>query len=173
MGLPRHASNLSNMHSKEPSIAVADPQLALLTLWATPIDTKLPSPAELLYQCWLRTTIPAKVSNNAPSSIHVHEQIDTCSEVCQRHRLTNTAKHLHHCMLVNQLQCKTPSWKFWVPATVITCPTMGQLSSRYQQWFHILPHTETPLWTCNVKAVLTLSQVAQLPNCRFQLDNTS
>ena len=27
----------------------ADPQLALLALWAMPIDTKLPSPAELLY----------------------------------------------------------------------------------------------------------------------------
>ena len=29
----------------------ADPHLALLALQATPINTKLPSPAELLYQC--------------------------------------------------------------------------------------------------------------------------
>ena len=29
----------------------ADPHLTLLALRATPIDTKLPSPAELLYQC--------------------------------------------------------------------------------------------------------------------------
>ena len=28
------------------------------------------------------------------------------------HRLTNAAKHLHHCMLVNQLQCMTPSERF-------------------------------------------------------------
>ena len=28
------------------------------------------------------------------------------------HRLTNAAKHLHHCMLVNQLQCTTPSERF-------------------------------------------------------------
>ena len=26
------------------------------------------------------------------------------------------------------------------------CPTMVQLSSMHQQWFHILPHAETPLW---------------------------
>ena len=58
----------------------ADPQLALLALWATPINTKLPSPAELLYQQWLRTTIPPKICNNDPLSIQVHEQIDTCSE---------------------------------------------------------------------------------------------
>ena len=27
-----------------------------------------------------------------------------------------------------------------------TCPTMEQLSSTHQQWFHILLHMETPLW---------------------------
>ena len=51
----------------------ANPQLTLLALWATPIDTKLPSPAELLYQCQLRTTILAKIPNSDPSSIQVHE----------------------------------------------------------------------------------------------------
>ena len=61
----------------------ADLQLALLALWATPIDTKLPSPAELLYQCWLRTTILAKVCNNNPSSIQVLEQINTHSEAAK------------------------------------------------------------------------------------------
>ena len=49
----------------------ANPQLALLALQATPIDTKLPSPVELLYQCQLRTTILAKICNNDPSSICV------------------------------------------------------------------------------------------------------
>ena len=58
----------------------ADPHLALLELQATPMDTKLPSPAELLYQHQLRTTIPAKIHNSNPSATHVHEQIDTCSE---------------------------------------------------------------------------------------------
>ena len=42
----------------------ADPHLALLALRATPINSKLPSPAELLYQCWLRTTILAKICNS-------------------------------------------------------------------------------------------------------------
>ena len=44
----------------------AIPHLALLALRATPIDSKLPSPAELLYQCQLRTTIPAKIHNSNP-----------------------------------------------------------------------------------------------------------
>ena len=58
----------------------AHPHLALLALRVTPINTKLPSPAELLYQCQLRTTILAKICNNDPSAIQVCEQIDTCSE---------------------------------------------------------------------------------------------
>ena len=49
----------------------ADPHLALLALQATPIDTKLPSPAELLYQCQLRTTILAQDLQQQPIS-HTH-----------------------------------------------------------------------------------------------------
>ena len=58
----------------------ADPHLALLALQATPIDTKLPSPAELLYQCQLRTTIPAKICHSDPVAPQVCEQIDAHSE---------------------------------------------------------------------------------------------
>ena len=61
----------------------ADPHLALLALWAMPIDSKLPSPAELLYQCQLRTTIPAKICNSDQSAMQVHEQIDTCSKAAK------------------------------------------------------------------------------------------
>ena len=58
----------------------ADPHLALLALRATPINSKLPSPAQLLYQCRLRTTILAMICNSDPSAMQVREQIDTCSE---------------------------------------------------------------------------------------------
>ena len=45
-----------------------------------PIDRKLLSPAELLYQCRLQATILAKICNGDPSAMQVHEQIDTCSK---------------------------------------------------------------------------------------------
>ena len=57
----------------------ANLQLALQALPATPIDAKLPSPAELLYQCQLRTTIPAKICNTDPAALQVCEWIDTHS----------------------------------------------------------------------------------------------
>ena len=95
----------------------ANLQLTLLALWAMPINTTLPSPTELLYQCQLKTTIPAKICNNNPSSIQVCEQINTQSEA------------------VKSQACSCD-----------TCPTMEQLSSAHQQWFHILAHVETPSW---------------------------
>ena len=51
----------------------ADLQLAFLALQATPIDVKLLSPAELLYQCQIRTTIPARIYNTVPAALQIHE----------------------------------------------------------------------------------------------------
>ena len=51
----------------------ADPQLALLVLQAIPIDAKLPSPAELLYQCQIRTTIPARIHNTDLAALQIRE----------------------------------------------------------------------------------------------------
>ena len=96
----------------------ANPQLTLLALWATPIDTNLPSPAELLYQCWLKTTILAKIHNNDPSSIQVCEQIDTWSEVAK----SQTDKHskaLAPLYAGQPVAMYDTLRKIWVPATVI------------------------------------------------------
>ena len=51
----------------------ANPQLALLVLHTTPVDAKLPSPAELLYQCQIRTTIPARICNTNLAALQIHE----------------------------------------------------------------------------------------------------
>ena len=95
----------------------ADPHLALLALWATPINTKLPSPAELLYQCWLRTTIPAKICNSNPSAIHVHEQIDTHSEAAKS-QADKCSKTLALLYAGQPVAMYDTLQKIWVPATV-------------------------------------------------------
>ena len=123
----------------------ADPHLALLALWAMPINSKLPSPAELLYQCQLRTTIPAKIHNSDPSALQVHEQIDTCSKAVKS-QADKCSKNT--CTLV----CWSTSCNIWHPSKALgPCycdmhPPMEQLSSMHQQWFHIPPHAETPPW---------------------------
>ena len=50
-----------------------NPQLALLVLQSTPINAKLLSPAELLYQCQIRTTIPVRICNTNPAALQIHE----------------------------------------------------------------------------------------------------
>ena len=96
----------------------ANPQLALLALWSTPIDNKLPSPAELLYQCWLRTTIPAKIHNSDPSAMQVCEQIDTCFEAAKS-QANKCSKTLAPLYAGEPVAMYDTLWKIWVPATVI------------------------------------------------------
>ena len=131
-----------------------DPQLTLLALWATAINTKLPSPVELLYQCQLRTTILAKICNNDPPAIQVHEQIDTCSEATksQADKCSKTLAPLYAgqpVAMYNTLR------KIWVPVTVIhvlpwdsyqVCTSNG--STYCCMWKH--------LCECSVKAVDTV-----------------
>ena len=119
-----------------------------------PIDTKLPSPAELLYQCQLRTTIPAKICNSDPAAPQVCEQIHTCSESAkaQAGKCSKTLAPLYAgqpVAMYNTLQ------KIWVPATVIcilpwnsyqVCTSNGSTYPR--AWRH--------LCECSVKATDTV-----------------
>ena len=132
----------------------ANPQLALLALRATHIDTKLPSPAELLYQCQLRTTIPAKICNNDPSAIQVHEQIDTCSEAAKS-QADKCSKTLVPQYAGQPVATYDTLQKIWVPGTVIcilpqnsyqVCTSNG--STYCHTWRH--------LCECSVKAVNTV-----------------
>ena len=96
----------------------ADLQLALLVLWATPIDAKLQSPAKLLYQCLLRTTIPAKIHNTDPAALQVCKQIVTHSD-------TFKSQADKHCKSLAPLYAGQPIamydtlHKIWIPATVV------------------------------------------------------
>ena len=131
----------------------ANPQLALLALRATPNDTKLPSPAELLYQYQLRTTIPAKICNNDPSAIQVCEQTDTCSEAAKS-QADKCSKTLAPLYAGQPVAMYDTLWKIWVPATVIHILPWNSYqvhtsngSTYHCMWRH--------LHECSVKAVDT------------------
>ena len=96
----------------------SDLQLALLALQATPIDTKLPSPTELLYQHQCRTTTHAKIHNTDPATLQVCEWVDTHSDAFK-------AQVDKHCKPVAPLYASQPVamydtlHKIWIPATVV------------------------------------------------------
>ena len=83
-----------------------------------PIDSKLPSPAGLLYQHQIRTTIPAKICNSDPSAMQVHEQIDACSEVAKS-QADKCSKTLAPLYAGQPVATYDTLRKIWVPATVI------------------------------------------------------
>ena len=132
----------------------ADLHIALLALQAMPINSKLPSPAELLYQCQLRTTIPAKICNSDLSAMQVHEQIDTHSEAAKS-QADKHSKTLAPLYAGQPVATYNTLWKLWVPATVIhilpwssylVCISNG---STY-------PHMWRHLHECSVKAADTV-----------------
>ena len=87
------------------------------------------------------------------------------------HRLTNVAKHLCHCMLVNQLQCMTPSKGFGCP--LLWYASYHRTAIKYAP--AMVPHTAThgDTFMNAVSKQSTLSQMAQLPHHRLWQDTTS
>ena len=50
-----------------------DPHLALLAYRSTPVDAHLRSPAEMLYQCVIWTTVPQRIRNRDPHAVSDRE----------------------------------------------------------------------------------------------------
>ena len=53
-----------------------DPYLALLAYRSTPVDSHLRSPAEMLYQCALRTTVPQRIRHKDPFAAAERERLE-------------------------------------------------------------------------------------------------
>ena len=132
----------------------ADPHLASLPLRATPINTKLPSPAELLYQCQLRTTILAKICNSDPSAVHVHEQINACSEAAKL-QADKCSKTLAPLYAGQPVATYDTLQKIWVLATVIHVLPQNsyQVHTSNGSTYHCM---QRHLCECSVKVVDTV-----------------
>ena len=111
------------------------------------INTKLPSPAELLYQCQLRTTIPAKICNSNPSAPQVCEQINTRSESAKA-QADKCSKRLAPLYAGQPVATYNTLQKIWVPATVIhilpwnsyqVCTSNGP--TYHCAWRHLCEHS--------------------------------
>ena len=95
-----------------------NPQLSLLALWATPIDAKLLSLPELLYQCQIRTTIPARICNTDPAALQICEWIDAHSDA-SKSQADKWCKSLAPLYATQPAAMYDSLHKIWIPATVV------------------------------------------------------
>ena len=95
-----------------------DPHLALLACRSTPIDTYLQSPAEMLHQRNICTTLPQRICHKDPHAADDHDRLNQCAT-------QSTEYHNHHCrtkspMYAGQTVSVLNNDKsLWLPAKII------------------------------------------------------
>ena len=95
-----------------------DPYLALLAYRSTPVDAHLQSPAEMLYQCAIWTTVPQRIRNKDPQAKSDREQLDNrvAQSASYHDRHSRTKSPFYTGQTVSVLNdAKT----LWLPATII------------------------------------------------------
>ena len=89
----------------------------------------------------------------------------THTQKLPNHRLTNAAKHLHHCMLVNQLQCTTHSASSGsLPLWYVSCQKTATMCAPVMAWSTAI---QDDTFMNTVSSLLTLPQLSHQPFCRL------
>ena len=94
----------------------SDPDISLLCLRATPVDHKLPSPAEILLGRAIQDNLPRKISRD-PSSEEVISRLIERQQL-QKHYYDRSAKPLPELALGQRITIQDPAPLKWKPAEV-------------------------------------------------------
>ena len=78
-----------------------DLQLALLALHSTPVDAHLPSPAQILFQCKLKTRLPTQPCNTDPCAEEHQGRLDEKADR-PRQTMSDELESCSHCLLDRQ-----------------------------------------------------------------------
>jgi len=148
-----------------------DPYMALLDTRATPIDAKLDSPAELLYQRRLRTTIPGKFKNTNPKAQEIQDhQEEKVNKMVQNHN--KHSRPLAPLFVGQNIAWLDRRRELWLPGTVIKClehedyliktptgaiyrKTRQHLKERYAAMKDPVELRPNPQWKLNLRNTIT------------------
>ena len=102
-----------------------DPYLALLAYRSTPVDSHLQSPAEMLYQCALRTTVPQRIRHKDPYAAAERERLEErATQSAADH--DRTGCHRKAPLYAGQsVSVINNDRTLWLPATVVHAANHG------------------------------------------------
>lgn len=95
-----------------------DLNMAMLCLRTTPLDSRLPSPAELLYNRKLQANLPVKIPNEAPNRDAVAENL-AHRKTEMKHYYDQPTKTLQPLTDGQSVYIQNPDTRKWSPGTVI------------------------------------------------------
>ena len=102
---------------KKTKQAGEDIEMGLLSLRATPVDNKLPSPAELLFQRRVRSNLPCHIQNKNSNRDQVYEQLQQ-RQNNQKFYHDRSAKDLPLLRQGAQVTIQDPATGKWNPSIV-------------------------------------------------------
>ena len=102
---------------KKAKHAGTDPQMALLCLRSTPIDSRTPSPAELLYGRKIRSNLPVKSDVNL-SRVLDYEQLLNKSENLANYYNQNAGPDLSELLPGMNVLVQKPDEQSWTPGII-------------------------------------------------------
>ena len=97
----------------------SDPHLALLSYRATPLDSKIASPAELMYQRCLQSTLPSCLRNTAPDAEDTQEALNNQANKSKANHDCTAAPERAPFYAGQDVSVWDPQRCLWVPAKII------------------------------------------------------
>ena len=94
-----------------------DLPMSMLTLRSTPIDSQLPSPAELLYQRKLKSNLPVRIGNQMPNRDQINQRLTERQEIMKYYHDRN-AHDLSPLVDGQHVRVQDQNTKKWIPGTV-------------------------------------------------------
>ena len=97
----------------------SDPQLALLSYRSTPLDSKIASPAELLYRGQLQSTLPAQLRNTAPDADDTQEALNNRAVNSKAHHDRTAGQKKAPFYAGQDVSVWDTQRRLWLPAKII------------------------------------------------------
>ncbi|XP_030850154.1 uncharacterized protein K02A2.6-like [Strongylocentrotus purpuratus] len=102
---------------KKAKVSGIDPNMALLCIRATPIDSRIPSPAELLYGRKMKDNLPTRIRNNSPGRDDVNHRMQLRQQ-SQKYHHDKSAHDLAPLSPGQLVRVRDQTSRHWITATV-------------------------------------------------------